>query len=69
MQIAKGIPFPIEADSVLSPQVLYGEPVTGIFFITDDDQHARLTFEKFDSMRVCRAEYLPYEDNWKEDDP
>ena len=69
MQIAKGISFPVEADSVLSPQVLYGEPATGIYFITDDDQHVRLTFESFDSMRVCRGEYLPYEDNWTEDDP
>ena len=69
MQKAIGIPFPIEADSVLSPVVNYGDPVTAIHFVTDDDQFGRLTFENFDSIRVCRGEFMPYEDSWDLDSP
>lgn len=64
MEKAIGFEVPIEPDSVLSPDVLYGDPVTGIYFITDDDQYGRITFENLDSLRVSRGECLPYEEGW-----
>lgn len=61
--------LPIVADSVLSPQLHYGseqsgEPITGIYFLTDDDQHGRITFENLDALRLCRGEAMPYSYNW-----
>lgn len=64
-----GFKVPIDADSVESPQVHYGEPLTAIYFITDDAQYGRVTFENLDSIKVSRGEYLPFEDDWKEDQP
>ena len=69
MEIAIGFKVPIDADSVESPQVHYGEPLTGIYFLTDDEQYGRITFENLDSIKVSRGEYLPYEDDWKKDQP
>lgn len=60
MEIAKNLYIPIEADSVLSPQFYYGDPLTAIYFITSDDQYGRITFDKLDSIRVSRGEYFPY---------
>lgn len=69
MQIAIGLNAPIKADSVMSPNVHYGDPVTGIFFVTDDNQYGRITFENLDSIKVSRGEYLPFKDDWKEGEP
>jgi hypothetical protein len=52
---------PVKADLVLSPQLCYGEPLTAIYFITDDEKYGRITFEKLDSIKVSRGEYFPYE--------
>jgi len=69
MEIAEGLMIPLEADSVLSPQVNYGDPLTGIYFTTQDDQFGRITFENLDSIKVSRGEVIPYTDNWKEGQP
>ncbi|MFV0330847.1 MAG: hypothetical protein ACK5KL_13690 [Dysgonomonas sp.] len=69
MEVLKGIPIPIIADGVLSPQVHYGEsyldePHTGIYFITSDEQHGRIIFENLDAIKVCRGEMMPYKYDW-----
>lgn len=64
MQIAKGLVIPIKPDSVLSPDVYYGDELTGIYFMTDDDQFGRISFNNLDSIKVSRGEYLPYPDDW-----
>jgi len=61
-EFAKGIPIPFEPDSVMRPSILYGE-ATCILYTTGDDKHVRVTFENFDSLSVCRGEYLPYASN------
>lgn len=66
MEIAQGIIIPIDADSVLSPQVYYGNQFTGIYFITEDDKFGRITFENLDSIKVSRGESIPYEEDWNE---
>lgn len=66
MEIAQGIIIPIDADSVLSPQVYYADQLTGIYFTTEDNQFGRITFENLDSIKVSRGEFIPYEDDWKE---
>jgi hypothetical protein len=66
MELAKGIVIPVIADSVLSPDVFYGDSLTGIYFQTQDDQYGRITFESLDALKICRGEYLPYPDNWNE---
>ncbi|MGD1841043.1 MAG: hypothetical protein ACFB0B_09125 [Thermonemataceae bacterium] len=63
------IKIPLIADNVLSPQVHYGsgyhkEPITGIYFNTKDDFFGRITFENFDSLKVCRGEMLPIDYDW-----
>lgn len=68
MQKAISIKAPINADFVLSPQVHYGESLTGIYFTTDDEQYGRVTFENLDTIKISRGEYLPFEDDWKEGD-
>ena len=60
MEIAKIFLVPIEADSVLSPQVHYGQPLTGIYFITNDDKYGRITFETLDSLKISRGEVFPF---------
>lgn len=66
MELAKKIKIPIVADSVLSPDVYYGNDLTGIYFCTEDDQFGRITFYNFDSLRICRGEMLAYEYNWQQ---
>ncbi|WP_130734656.1 hypothetical protein [Flavobacterium sp. J27] len=65
MELAKGIIIPIIADFVLSPDVLYSDALTGIYFQTEDAQYGRITFEKLDALQICRGEILPYADNWE----
>ncbi|MBW1297909.1 hypothetical protein [Aquimarina litoralis] len=69
-EILHRIKIPIIADSVLSPQVHYGnvhhhEPITGIYFNTQDEHYGRITFENFDSLKVCRGEMLPIDYDWE----
>lgn len=61
MELAKDFYIPITADSVLSPTLHYGDPLTAIYFITEEDMYGRITFEKLDSIKVSRGEYSPYE--------
>jgi hypothetical protein len=65
MELAKGIVIPILADRVLSPDVYYGDELTGIYFQTEDDQFGRITFDNLDAIKVCRGENLPFPDNWE----
>jgi hypothetical protein len=66
-ELAIGLPFPIKSDSVAGPHVNYEDPsfeqksLNGIYFITNDEQNGRVLFEKLDSIRISRGEYLPYE--------
>lgn len=59
MESVKKIKIPVIADSVLSPDFLYSD-YTGIYFVTDDDEHGRITFENLDAVKICRGEILPY---------
>lgn len=59
-QELRGLAVPLKADSVESPIVHYGEPLTAIHFLTADERWGRVTFEKLDSIRVCRGEYAPF---------
>lgn len=68
-EIACGFDVEIEADAVLEPKVIYGEPLTAIYFEDRDGKYCRVTFEKLDAIRVCRDEYCPYDDDWKEGSP
>jgi len=65
MELAKGIIIPVLADDVFSPDVYYGEKLTGIYFQTQDDEWGRITFYNLDAIKICRGENLPYEDDWK----
>ncbi len=51
---------PIVADAVESPIVTYGGKLTAINFLTREENWGRVTFEKLDSIRVCRGECDPY---------
>jgi hypothetical protein len=51
---------PLEADSVDSPIVHYGDPMTAIHFVTEDGRWGRVTFERLDSLRVSRGEHEPF---------
>lgn len=72
MELARGIEVPLRADSVASPEVRYGpQPREGqlgtylFFWLSEDSGHVgRVTFEGFDSIRCCRGEHMPYEDDW-----
>lgn len=68
-EIARGFDVQVEADPVLSPTVVYGEPMTAIFFEDENGRNCRITFENLDSIRICRGEYCPYGDDRKDDDP
>lgn len=59
MEKVKDINIPIIADSVLSPDFFYGD-CTAIYFVTEDDHYGRITFEKLDSVKICRGEAMPY---------
>jgi len=54
-----GIPVPVTADLVARPIVTYGDGPASIRFLTQDEEWARVTFEKLDSIRVSRGEYDP----------
>lgn len=66
-EYAVGISVPIEPDYVLSPTVIYDDELTGIYFETEDEEYGRITFYNLDSIRICRGEYLPCNDDWTED--
>lgn len=68
-EIIHGIQIPVIADSVLSPQLHYGntyynEPITGIYFNTEDEHFGRITFENLDSFKISRGEMLPFDYDW-----
>ncbi len=69
MEKAIGILMPIENDYVESPNIIYSEDLNSICFLTEDEKYGRITFDKLDSLRVSRGEYIPYENNWNEEDP
>lgn len=52
---------PVEADSVAGPTVIYDDGFAAINFVAEDAGWGRVTFEKLDSIRVCRGEHEPYE--------
>lgn len=56
---------PITANSVDWPKVTYGERTTLNFPLDDSEEEnpgwGRVMFEKFDALRICRGEYMPYE--------
>lgn len=64
MELAKGIIIPVIADFVLSPDVFYGDHLTGIYFQTEDENFGRITFENLDALKICRGEILPYPFEW-----
>ena len=59
-QFAHRHEVPIKADTVDSPIVHYGAPLTAIHFTTDDGRWGRITFERLDSLRVSRGEHEPF---------
>lgn len=59
MERVKKIKIPVIADSVLSPDFLYGDQA-GIYFVTCEDRHGRITFENLDAVKICRGEVMPY---------
>lgn len=67
MELVKAIKIPVIADFVLSPDVYYGDEITGIYFQTKDDQFGRITFNNLDAIKVCRGETMPYEYNYGND--
>lgn len=68
MELVKAIKIPIIPDSVLSPDIYYGNDITGIYFETCDNQFGRITFNNLDAIKVCRGEMLPYEYKWGTDE-
>jgi hypothetical protein len=59
-QFARRHEVPFKADSVDSPIVHYGDPMTAVHFTTQDGRWGRITFERLDSLRVSRGEHDPY---------
>jgi len=59
-QLAHGVEVPLKADSVDSPIVQFGGGMTAIHFVTDKGHWGRITFERFDSIKICRGEYKPF---------
>lgn len=64
------IRIPVIRDSVFSPQIHYGnqaynEPITGIYFNTEDEMYGRITFEHLDSLKLCRGEMFPFTFDWE----
>ncbi len=52
--------MPLQADRVASPILAYGDKLTRLEFLLDDEQTwGRVLFEKLDSLRVSRGEYAP----------
>ncbi len=69
MITAKRLSVPVEADSIESPTVNYGEGHASVGFLTRDERWGRVTFERLDALRVSRGEYEPYETDWKDGKP
>jgi hypothetical protein len=59
-QEAHPLDVPLIADSVEAPIVQYGGDVTAIHFATEDGLWGRATFDRLDSIKVCRGEYSPF---------
>jgi hypothetical protein len=59
-QFMHGLEVPIDAESVSSPTVQYGEEMKAIHFLTEGNQWGRVTFERLDSLKVSRGEHEPY---------
>ena len=59
-QLAHGLEVPLKADSVDSPVVQYGGGMTAIHFTTDEGRWGRITFERLDSIKICRGEHHPF---------
>ncbi|MRX39256.1 hypothetical protein GJU43_08220 [Flavobacterium sp. LC2016-23] len=68
MELVKGFKTHITRDSVLSPDIYYGNDSTGIYFQTDDDQFGRIKFYNMDAIKICRGEMIPYEYDWSRDE-
>lgn len=64
---------PVKAHYVDSPVVHYGEFPALNFTLADDDidnpNWGRITFDKFDALRICRGEWQPYEIRLSEENP
>jgi hypothetical protein len=61
--LAHAFAFPYPLNTVDSPRLVYGQGPTALHYLDREDvHHVRLTFEGLDSLRVCRGEYLPYEE-------
>lgn len=58
--------IPVKADSVLSPNVYYDTHKTAIYFLTEEENHARITFENLDAIKVSRGEMLPLAYDWRQ---
>ena len=64
------IRIPVIRDSVFSPELHYGnqaynEPITGIYFNTEDEMYGRITFEHLDALKLCRGEMFPFHYDWE----
>ncbi|ANM30462.1 hypothetical protein ABI59_14120 [Acidobacteria bacterium Mor1] len=59
-QVARGLHVPVEADSVDGPIVQFGDGPAVINFPTESGGWGQVTFERLDSLRICRGEYSPY---------
>jgi hypothetical protein len=68
-ELALGFDVQVIADPILSPKVVYEESMTAIYFEDEEAQNCRITFERLDSIRVCRGEYCPYDSDWRKDSP
>ena len=72
MQIAQCFYSPVTPEFYAYPKVIYSDTeISGIYFETNDEQFARVTFENLDAIKIVRGEYLPYKDDydWKENMP
>ncbi|WP_293914533.1 MULTISPECIES: hypothetical protein [unclassified Sphingobacterium] len=65
MEVVKAIKVPVIADAVSSPDVYYGDGITGIYFETEDEQFGRITFHNLDAIKICRGELMPYKYNYE----
>lgn len=53
--LAHAFAFPYPLPSVDSPRLVYGEAPTALHSLDREEEHpVRLTFERLDSLRVCR---------------
>ena len=65
MEVVKAIKISVIADAVLSPDVYYGDGITGIYFETEDEKFGRITFQNLDAIKICRGELMPYKYNYE----